>query len=195
MNDYYKAEGLSNSKLTWLKDHVLLGKEIPELQPEYFRIGKEVDKLITYPGYISDDEKANEIYKGFQKNCKKSWLDFIDIANKQVACFNTIQFEGFDIYAKCLHDLLLSGISLDIKTTECKTKQQFVDACMYFEYNRQSYWYHRVSNTRKSWIIGIQKSYPHNVFFVDAERELEMLKSGKESAEYLAYVYYRLFLI
>lgn len=194
IENYRKLDGLNNSRLTWLKQVVLRGQEINN-NADYFVLGSEVDKLITHTNYKSDSEQANEIYSGFKKNCPENFLQFISIANKQVAFCSQIEFDRFNVIGKSLHDIYLSGISIDIKTTECKTKNQFKDACKYFEYDRQSWWYHATAKNKRSWILGIQKTYPYNVFFVDADKDLKMHTDGKESAEYLSYIYYRLFLI
>lgn len=192
--EYRKYPALSNSKLTWLKQEVLKGIPINQ-NAKYFVDGLDVDKLILQDGYTTTNQLANEVHKGFVKNCPKNFQTFIGLAQKQVPVIGDIVFEKFSVLAKCLHDAYLSDISIDIKTTECKSKQQFIEACKWFEYDRASWWYSAVSKTRKSWIIGVEKNYPYKVYFVDCEKDLNMNVVGRDKAEYLAYIYYRLFLI
>jgi hypothetical protein len=196
---YRKHPFVSNSGLTYVKN-LILNIDTPP-NPEYFRVGSLVDQMILTPSQVDVNHtlynEANEIYNGFIKHCPKSIQSLIEISLSQFPDFDILDFKEFTINAKCLHDSFNQKLktSIDIKTTECKTKKAFIEACKYFDYDRQSYWYHAISRTVKSYIIGISKQYPHDVFILDAEINLQMSTEGKQKAKELAYAYKTLFII
>lgn len=57
-------------------------------------------------------------------------------------------------------------VTLDLKTTVCRTLEEFIEAAFEYGYFRQGKTYSLALGTREYWIIGIQKQSPYKVFLV-----------------------------
>jgi len=107
-----------------------------------------------------------------------------------------IEFEGveFVLPARCKWDLLISrhNWGADIKSTTATTQKQFVEACYYFDYNRQRAWYMDIIGSDQDMLIGISK-VNQKVFKLPIKRGDEFYNSGKQQYQELAFKWWSLF--
>lgn len=178
-NDEYRSYPcLCNSDLTELKRQ--LDFNFDKLYGDYLKLGNDVDDLITMQREKSEVPLANEMKSAFKKNCPPSIYNLIysERTQFQKIDINHTKFdEDIIIESKCKHDIFVSKISIDYKTTQCTSKKAFVDSIYYFDYDRQSWFYNKVGKCVGNYIIGQSKKYPYEVWVIDPFINFEETKT------------------
>jgi hypothetical protein len=200
--NYYTSAGISNSKLTEFKN------QIEGLTPNYgdgLRMGTLHDALITEPdkldrmsnmiddySYSFDEiKKFEEMRDVFMRNpiCAKlhSQAEFQKVSRKEA------DFQGvidFSMLCRCKWDFWFGTWGADLKSTDCKTKKQFEDACEHFDYDRGRYFYMNIEQTSNDMLIGQSKHYPYEIFIIPIVRGDKLYNRGREKTNELALKYY-----
>lgn len=207
-----KLPKISNSTLTKFKDWLHGNYSDEDMEP-VFRIGNLFDALITQPDKI---DLFKMKYKHFQDEfifskseynqvlaMKKSYDDFLcenpigklmRFADYQKTfksdywLNDKIGFSLKSIYDITIHD----KVGIDIKTTHAKKREQFINGCLYLDYDRARYLYTQASNMKQDYIIGVCVLPPYPIHFIDCFRE-GWMQSGKEKMDNLLLQYYYYF--
>jgi hypothetical protein len=207
--DYFKRTEVSNSDLSKLKAY-LTGSEQPEPVDAY-RLGTLVDLFITEPekvdalqltagGYIYTQAEFDNVVK-----MKRAFMEdtqcriLYENAEFQTVMVNPGQWFEFgklryQLDTRCKWDLWNPYWKWggDIKSTVATTEKEFIEACSYFDYDRQRAWYMDIAGSDRDIIIGISKKN-HKVFRLGIKRGDAFYNSGKEKYEYLAFEYFKLY--
>lgn len=79
----------------------------------------------------------------------------------------------------------------DLKTTMCKTQQEFEEKSYSYGYPKQGYVYKTLGNLSEFYFVGIQKVWPYKVFIVstDSPRWREEERYAAKEIEFLCYFY------
>lgn len=203
---YYNRSEVSNSDLGWLKKQ-FLPTEVTD-PTEAYKFGTLIDAMITEPHRVDyykltvDDvqytqeqfKQAKEMKKAFMndplcaKLLKQSQTQLVSTA------LLNIEFEGieFSLNTRCKWDLKLVNWGADIKSTTATTQKQFIEACYYFDYNRQRAWYMDIIESNQDMLIGISKNN-YKVFKIPIKRGDDFYNSGKKQYQELAFKWWSLF--
>lgn len=179
---YHTSHGISNSMLTAFKCEIE-GKEPPKAS-EAFAFGSLVDAMITEPHRIDwftktfDGEPqrkfddANRLYNTFRmNNIGKIILQSKSINFQHISRTSKLFQYGdaeFWLDLRCKWDFF-GSISGDIKTTDARTMQSFIDACYMFDYFRARAFYMDIEGTNTDYLIGLSKTTA-NVFLIQIKR-------------------------
>lgn len=201
--EYRSVNAVSNSQLSMV-ENLINGIE-QDFDHESLAFGKIFDQIITRQEVDESvhRHKAEKLAEWFYQNIDKQIRNFIDNSFVQYKDFKNLKLEyqgqHFELSAKCMHDFFFNKvknvktISIDLKTTDARDRQGFIAACKYFNYDRQAWWYQQISENSLSYIIGVRKSRPHKIFYIDCEKDLQMSTDGKRKATELAFIYWKLF--
>jgi hypothetical protein len=77
----------------------------------------------------------------------------------------------------------------DLKTTTCKTLEEFIEKAIAFGYFRQGETYKVAEGLKDFIFIGIQKEPPFNVYILDVSLYPQEIKYAKQELEFLLYFY------
>lgn len=176
--EYWTLEGyLHNSTLTKF-EMALSGRYFPDSVREAFKLGSLVDKIITEPEKLNQEdhnskyiEQAKEMVKAYNHPLTQN----LDIAEGQ-AIYSDVIF-GFDFCFK--YDLLLGRIGYDIKTTACTSEKSFISSLYALNYDRQRFIY--TGDTEIFVFIGISKKKvkgKHQFFIFVSKKEDDFYISG-----------------
>ena len=191
--DYFNLPQCSNSDLTEL---YLLNQNDPEIDKEKaYEFGSLVDAVITEEGIVNvfkrevngkpypvvDFEVAKKMREAFFRDrelrgiFKHSEKQKIFIRNVPLF-FNGISFVQ---PMRCKYDLWLNDLwwGPDLKSTAAETQQQFINACKFFDYDRQVSVYMTITGSNQHMLIGISKNNFH-VFKFRVQRGDKFFKSG-----------------
>lgn len=207
MDPYYSRHEVSNSDLTSLLKYF---SGIDTEPIEAYRFGRLIDCMITEPEkvntfkltcdgeqYTRDEfNRAMAMRSSFYRDafCR----EFIKKASFQKVMSRTIQVDycgfKFSLAARCKWDIWVDmmGSGGDIKSTTATTQQQFEQACLYFDYDRQRAWYMDISGANQDVLIGISK-VNFKVFKLFIRRDDDFYNSGKQKYEYLAFKWWMIF--
>ncbi len=206
---YFNRAEVSNSDLSALQEY-WQPKEVTWDKEKAYRFGTLVDAVITEPErvdyiklmvddvqYTKDEfELATEMKRSYMKDplCKKM-LDDSD-CQAVMAVMRDFQYGHIDyaMNVRCKWDLWMPqfGWGGDIKSTTATTQKQFVEACRYFDYDRQRAWYMNIAGSDRDVLIGISK-VNKKVFKLPIVRGDEFHISGVQKYEELAFKYWYLF--
>jgi len=205
---YYFRHEVSNSDLSWLKNQLY-----PRVMPDTtnaFRFGNLIDAMITelhrvdfykktLDGEqcdIAEFERAEAMKKAFLQDnfCQ---LIYTNAAGQKVMTRRLqMNFRGIEFYlnARCKWDLWRTdwGWGGDIKSTTAETQRQFEDAARYFDYDRQRYYYMRISKAERDVLIGISKKN-FKVFKIFINRNTSFYKDGERKCSELAFKWNTMF--
>ena len=88
------------------------------------------------------------------------------------------------LLCKCQTDLTLRhGLIVDIKTTRARTNAQFLRCCTQYQYDRQAAFYLDGLGARRFVLLGVQKTPPFQVFYVEPTADAEgraFIQQGRE---------------
>lgn len=162
-------------------------KGLPDPTKAY-RFGSAFDALLTDMQELTLDGMHDHEIKqilGMKKALERDAIynALFKEADKQAVFTDTTEIDGFNIPRKCKYDLWseFTHFGGDLKSTTATSQQAFEAACTRFEYPQQAAWYMDITDTDRFVIIGISKSYPHNIFHISIKRNDPLYCKGKES--------------
>lgn len=212
MDKYYSRPEVSNSDLSQLKKD-LYGRD-DDFDPVHaYAFGNLIDAMITEPEkvdyfkfriegleYAFTEEQfdmANKMHKAFMKD--ELAMKMLKASEMQkVMVVPEMQFDNFGISftlpVRCKWDLWMPGFGWggDIKSTTATTQSQFEEACRFFDYDRQRWWYMNIAGSKQDVLIGISK-VNQKIFKLPIKRGDDFWKSGQEKALNLAFKYWKMF--
>lgn len=204
---YYDHPYVSNSKLTALKRE-LSGADLIEY-PDAFRIGTLVDCMITEPGRIDYITRSIDAYQytsdeiNEARKMKRAFIAdnfcaaLLRASHMQqefyipAVIFNHSAGLSFDLDCRCKYD----GYSFntkwgwDLKTTTACSQAGFMEAVRRFDYDRQGYFYCKLSGSERFVLIGVSK-VNYKVFIVTIAKGDDLWKSGEAKCNDLAFKYW-----
>ena len=209
MDAYFNRPEISNSDLTWLKKYWMPEQQRYDIEKAY-AFGTLVDAVITEPHKVDyfnrmventtysneDFENVGRMRKAFfadelcSKLSQQSTMQKVMVKHMQIEYFGI----KFTLPVRCKWDLWIDilGWGADIKSTTATTQQQFFEACLHFDYDRQRAWYMDIAGSDKDMLIGISKKNG-KVFKVPITRGDDFYNSGREKYSELAFKYWYLF--
>lgn len=207
--NYFQRSEVSNSDLTWLRKTWMNEKDRIDLEKAY-KFGSLIDAMITEPHRVNyfkftvDDVQYTEQDFKIAQLMKKSFNND-DLCKMMLQQANTqaimrrkmaIIHEGvkFFLEVRCKWDLWMqvAGWGGDIKSTTAETQKQFVEACRFFDYDRQRAWYMDIAGSKQDLLIGISKKN-YKIFKLPITRGDDFYNSGKRKYQDLAYKWWYLF--
>ena len=203
---YYNKSEVSNSDLGWLKKQFLPSEATDPT--EAYKFGTLIDAMITEPHRVDyykltvDNEQYTQEQFNEAQAMKKAFMydelcaNLLKQSQTQIVstALLTIEHDGveFSLNTRCKWDLKLANWGADIKSTAATTQKQFIEACYYFDYNRQRAWYMDIIGSHQDMLIGISK-VNHNVFKLPIKRGDEFYTTGKQQYQELAFKWWSLF--
>lgn len=200
VNYYENKEYISNSDLSSLRDDELdISK--PKAIQRIYDFGNLVDKMITEPQTVErfynqslcdgdDYILATKLSDKLINNPVISRL--LKYMNSQHEIYKSLKVtyngENFLFKARCKFDGYSKDkkISVDYKTTKCKSQKEFENSIIQFGYHRQGAYYMDLGGTDQHWIFGVSK-VNKEIFTVVMHRNSELYKKGKMSYSEYAY--------
>lgn len=203
---YFSRPEVSNSDLSWLKNQ-LHPRDMPDPTQAY-RFGSLIDAMLTenhrvdyFKRSLDNDNFTPEEFE-MAVRMKQAFLNdefcrnIITGSEPQKISVSDLELNysglDFNLKARCKWDIWRGTWGGDIKSTTATTQAQFVEACKYFEYDRQRAWYMDIEKSDKDVLIGISKKN-FKIFKVFIDRNHGFYKSGKEKYTYLAFKYWLMF--
>lgn len=211
MHDY-----VSNSQLGSLQE-LIYGKEKPDNIQEIYDFGNLFDSVVTEEEKfdsstnIMTDQQREVLFEEYlvekamlMKEAVESDPMFkliMESAKKQHVIYRkaqNIDWNGFSfkLPIRVKMDLYVQHASLvvDLKSTACTTRKQFVASIQHFNYDRQAAFYLDASKCNKFLFIGVSKTKnrktgKHEVFKYMIERDSEDYFRGLEKYSELAFKY------
>jgi hypothetical protein len=209
MENYFNRPEVSNSDLSALKKQIYGGDDFDPT--EAYRFGSLIDALITEPkkvnsrkrtveglgGFSNEDfEKAREMKRAFMRDPLASMM-IKNCSPQNVMSFHGMKFDyptPFTLDVRCKWDIWMGEQNWggDIKSTVATTEEQFYNACMHFDYDRQRFWYMNIAEAltgkpvERDILIGISKKN-FKVFKIPIQKGDAFWQSGKEKATELAF--------
>lgn len=200
LHAYLKGAGLTtgpshlrinNSTLSRLKSW-LLGHESYSIPPRYLIFGREYHKRLLEPHKrkkkltkeeeyalcrMIESMEANSIYRQLKKGAL-----FEHLIDTESLCGVPVR-GTLDI---CNHKLSAEG---DPKTTSVRSRAAFIEAAMDYNYPRQRVFYQGIAKLGNSFLLGIQKKPPFQVFPVDMNDYKKEMQAAKFEMEFLLEFY------
>lgn len=174
--DYYALPLASNSSLFVDKESEFVissGKEFPKEAAEFGRQFHE--RMLEYDKYkkaLDENLPAYQFFKYRIEKMKDSL--YSNGLFNQLLINHDLYFEKefFPIdsesgnYVKLKADAVCKNsiFCLDLKTTACKTREEFEKAIIEYNYDRQAAWYIDGTGVRKYYVFAVQKNEPYDVF-------------------------------
>ena len=219
MSNYFDQKGfISNSELGELKK-LMRNEEEMDLT-DIYNFGSLVHGFVTEPHKIDHENKAlvegeNKIYfsddqylqaqRMYEAAKKDKVVDlFLKSCKKEHEFYRKkfkIEYKGYEVEipVRAKLDFLNKGISIgaDLKGIKCDTRDQFITAIEYFDYDRQAAWYMDIANLDQFMFIGLSKKKNprtgnHDVFKFVMIRGDENYQKGKAKYSRLAFYYFHL---
>lgn len=207
--DYYSRPEVSNSDLGEIEKYWMPQRQVYDLEQAY-KFGNLIDAMITEPHRVNyftytvgdtsycreDFETAKQMKRSFdadplcQRVLKAASCQTVMIRDMEIECGDFV----FTLPVRCKWDLWMPalGWGADIKSTVCTSQKQFVEACRYFQYDRQRAWYMDIAGSQQDMLIGISKAN-YNIFKLPITRGDDFYNSGKAKYQDLAFKYLYLF--
>lgn len=207
--DYYAVDLLSNSGLTQFNAKIY---DLPGMtaspatlrkgqllhhacyEEDVFQATPEAKMFVDGRGVTADELKANDDMirhvLALSKVAKNTPMLQYFLKHKAA------QFEK-DFYClingvpfKVKPDAMIqekSGYINDLKSTACKTREDFIDACTNYNYWRQAWLYLTGTGCKHFSFLGVSKSAVGKTFLVDVKNhKKEMKEAGEEALELIA---------
>jgi hypothetical protein len=179
--DYISNSGLSEIKRILLSGAPYLGDEV------HLHLGKEVHlrSLLFRRTKRKFSKKIETDIKGMCESLAKNsfWKILMQVCEKEKEHIRKIH----GVNVKVILDLkglkAYKRLGADLKTTSCKTKEQFIKTAIEkYDYLRQGWLYKQAEDLDDFYFIGVQKHYPYKVFILDtADYEKEEQAIAKET--------------
>jgi len=181
-DDYISHSGLSEIKRVLLNNSPFLGDEIHlkigaevhlrslKFKKSKFRFKPEIEKNIK--GMVKA-LKENELWQFLMKVCEKEKEHTRNVLGVKLKVI--LDLKGKGKYKR---------LGADLKTTSCKTERAFIKAALEkYDYLRQGWLYKQAEGLDEFYFIGVQKTYPYNIFIFDvadyAKEEAAIAKETK----------------
>jgi hypothetical protein len=173
---YRKFPAYSNSDLTELKNQIFGIKNKKPVNA--FATGTALHEIVLEKNFVErEGVDYNKIYKMAESLSKDSYFSWLkQFGAKEQNVFHTHEETGLKLKSRC--DIVhAKNIVTDLKTTSEKTFQDFLDACIKYEYDRQMAFYHDVltaehnAGSYKIVIVAVQKQSPFDVFIYEPSNE------------------------
>ena len=207
--DYYSLPQVSNSDLSWLKDQTSNKDNLTDKEKVYY-MGSLIDAMLT------EQDKIDYIKKTFDGievppekwelslNMKRAFIKdkfcamLLAQSQGQKIIIRDVELEyqgiKFTLPMRCKYDLWMEILKYggDIKSTVCRTQEEFETSIDFFDYDRQRAVYMTIAQCDYDVLIGISK-INLKIFKKFIKRDDETFKHGMNKFRYLAYKYYTLF--
>lgn len=210
MDNYYNRSEVSNSLMGEIDKYFKNIDEIITLE-KAFRDGNLFDAMVLEPWRcdhlrlrVDEEQYTKEEWNNSRLMMRslrqdKQVMEILEKSDRQVNFYAhkfPVQHEGFQflIDLRCRYDAFIKpwGWGWDLKSTAATTKEQFLAACMRFDYDRSRALYMDVSKAEKDMIVGVSKKN-HKIFRISIDRNSDFYKSGKAKYQALAFKYAYLF--
>jgi PDDEXK-like domain of unknown function (DUF3799) len=181
-DDEYRAlRAVSNSDLTRLRDRLYQRKR-PASQAN-LQMGTAVHQAVLEPHLERRWEQDIdwEIVDRLQENLRQNAVfgGLLVQAAREVA--RLWQDPQTGVLCKAKLDLVSNNVLADLKTTSCSTRQQFVENCQRFDYDRQAAFYTDSFDCQIDTfvIFGIQKVFPYEIFIYETQPSSAFMAQGR----------------
>ena len=172
-------------------------------------------KFLTNREQFKGSEKqlifGSAFHNKFLINCSKVWRRLTPVDRKHVTNM-VAKLEAHPVVKKLMEGAMcekkrktfLNGVKVayildihqkhklrgaDLKTTSCKTFEDFVASAIAYGYIRQGETYKVAEGLKEFIFVGIQKEPPYNVYILDVSLYPEEIKYAIEELEFLLYFY------
>lgn len=203
LDSYYQRPEVSNSDLSWLKNQ-LFPREMPD-PTEAYRFGNLFDAMLTeqhrvnYFKMTCDGEPFKpEVFETAEKMKQAAYKDpdlkwMLEHSEPQKVMVNKGQkfnYKGnqFNLDTRCKWDIWFPPLIWggDLKSTTATTQEQFEEAAIYFEYDRQRAWYMDIAGSDKDMLIAVSKKN-FKIFKIFIKRGGPFYNQGRGKYEMLAF--------
>ena len=212
MDSYYIRPEVSNSDLSNLKKQ-LYGYDDEYDPTDAYAFGNLIDYMLTEPHKVDyfnlkvdgmfyeftkeQFDTAIEMRRAFVKDeLAMSMLRASEMQKVMIEKDKQFEYQHirYNLSVRCKWDLFMTkfGWGGDIKSTTATTQSQFEEACRYFDYDRQRWWYMNIAGSNQDILIGISK-VNQKVFKLPIKRGDDFWKSGKDKALDLSFKYWTMF--
>jgi len=207
--DYFDLPQVSNSDLSWLKEHTS-GKDVIGNKERAYYVGNLTDAILTesdkidflkktFNGHKIVDEDFEQTIKMRDAFLKDRFCrNILTLSSPQKIIIRDVEIEyqeiKFTLPMRCKYDLFMDTVEYggDIKSTVCKTREEFETSIDFFDYDRQRAVYMTLAECDYDVLIGISKNN-FKIFKKFIKRDDETFIRGMNKFRYLAYKYYNLF--
>lgn len=190
-DEYRALRAVSNSELTRLRDRLYerkrpVSKTVLQLGAAFHQAVLEPNRERRWTEEI-DWEIIENLQANLQKN--KAFEALLARSESEVSRFWTDETTGLSCKARL--DMVSSeGILADLKTTSCLNRQDFINNCRRFDYDRQAAFYvdSFASEERKDLrfvFFGVQKVFPYDIFTYEIGPTDAFLESGRNKYQSL----------
>ena len=160
----------------------------PEMDPkkaENYRFGSLFHQALLEPAMRVLDT-ANErdymLVSQMIKSCYKE-LGTAFFFGKQIKKEHAYIWRMYGKWWKCKIDHRIGQVVNDFKTTAATSQEEFERNANLFNYDRQCFIYMQGTKTSEMNLIGVGKSAPHDLYFMQVTRGDAIFESGREKTE------------
>lgn len=184
---YRRRKAINNTQLGIFADE-LAGKQ-PCYPARAFTFGSAFHCAILEPEDYSPDNYCLKTAESLLLDKMLATLlatkHYQDIRGSQ--CEKPVYWidEATGLPCKALIDSYQPSLVRDLKTTNAKTREEFLAACMTYDYDRQMAFYAGATKASHVEIIGVQKRPPYKIFVVTRNQDSKFLKSGNRKVNQL----------
>ena len=189
--NYRSLPRISNSDLTQFRNF-LFGRT--ERKPvKAFAFGTALHEMILEPGKSGtnpqkvDLELVHKLATAAREDKFLEWI--LQFSSKEEVCLWQDSDTGLALKSKLdiVHE---NRLVVDIKSTSCRTRHEFMESCLRYDYDRQAAFYldslgKQGAAERKFAFVAIQKAKPFNVWKIEYAGDSDFIEFGRRKYQAL----------
>lgn len=177
-------EFINNSGLSVIK-RKLLGTPLYMGNERFLHVGKELHKRVLEPHLepkrLVNDEET--MVRNMEQSCSehKELQKLLKGAERELTVFNRID----GVLIRGTLDIKKKKIGGDLKTTSCRTHDEFIKKAIEYDYPRQAWIYSKIAGLDEFVFYGIQKKEPFGIFPMFMGDFKKEVRSAEKEARFL----------
>lgn len=193
MLNYYDRPEISNSLLNAVKRFAQGQASMTKISPYIASFGTQFHTNVLEP-HLYNADLDHAIISAMGDSARNNHVMSLFLGNEHTVYEEEKYFihERTGLACKCKIDARMGIWIADLKSTSCKTKEDFLIACEKYGYFRQAAFYLDAAKASTMFFIGVCKTDPHLTFTVQLEKHHPLIERGRTEYENLLdlYVHY-----
>lgn len=140
------------------------------------------DSILLFGTLFHESVLEPDLFDNSSQGIEGEWLDRLrgmrdatlevpEFARLLADRYSQIERQRFGVYrghnAKCIVDLKNRDVIVDLKSTSCRSRKNFISKMVEYGYHRQALMYRVMTGASEAIFLAVEKNYPFQTYWID----------------------------